>query len=208
MSECPMSDFTATSWACLRRRPKQQRSRDRVGLILDAAASILTSDGPSGTTITAVAAHTGLATSSIYDYVVGDRELIGAVAERGLARIYLELVEIVGTPQSVAELIESLSAGLQMYVRRYRDEPGLQQALAFADADPTLAMVNLTDTRRNAKVFERALAPLRPGVELRHTALLVTHFGGAFAGLVSLVDDEEAEALTAEFERLLLRILA
>jgi AcrR family transcriptional regulator len=174
---------------------------------LDAAAELLASEGPDGTTITAVADRAGLATSSVYDYVEGDRELIGAVGERGLERIHFTLVELVGEPQTVDALRASMSSGLRMFLDRFKSEPGLKEALAFMDADPELAHINLADTRRNAKLVVDAAATLLPEAELNTVVLLMTHLSGALASLASRVEPDEAEQLIVAFEALLGQVL-
>ncbi len=186
----------------LRRQPKQQRSRERVDLILDAAADLLAQVGPGGTTITAVSEATGLATSSIYTYVEDDRRLIGAVLERGLELIRQTVIEIVGNPATLENFVEALSVGTSTYINAYRTQPGLREALAFAEADPELAGINLADTRRNTATILAALEPLVPDVDHSHAALLLTHFAGALASLVATVDEQEAASLIVEFRRL------
>jgi len=193
---------------CLRRHPQQQRSRDRVDLILDSAALLLASSGPNGTTITAVAEQTGLPTSSIYDYVLSERELIGAVAERGLDRIHQDLVDEVGEPASTADLRASLTACLHLFLERYQTDPGLREALAFVDADPQLMQINLADTRRNADVIHAAIVGLDPGADVASAVLLLTHLSGSLAGLAARVTAVEADDLVAQFERLLLLLLS
>jgi len=192
----------------LRRQPRQQRSRDRLNAILDAGADLLATVGPAGTTITAVAAQAGLATSSIYDYVEGDRELIGAVAERGLDRIHVELTAVLGDLNSLDELLPALSSGLRLFLGRYQMDRGLREALAFVDADPALMTINLADTRRNAALITDALGRFEPDAGLETAVLLVTHLSGALANLAARVDDDEAERLIVEFERLLAVMLS
>jgi len=193
---------------CLRRHPQQQRSRDRVDLILDSAALLLASSGPNGTTITAVAEQTGLPTSSIYDYVLSERELIGAVAERGLDRIHQELVDEIGEPASTADLRASLTACLHLFLECYQTDPGLREALAFVDADPQLMQINLADTRRNADVIHAAIVSLDPGADVASAVFLLTHLSGSLAGLAARVTAVEADDLVAQFERLLLLLLS
>lgn len=200
VSEEPAAPLILT---CLRRQPKQQRSRDRVNQILDAASSLLATAGPNGTTITAVAEQTGLATSSIYAYVEGDRELIGAVAERGLEAIHEGFVEFVGNPTTIAELRESLTAGLHAFLQLYESDLGLRAAMAFIDADPELRYINVNDTRRSTQVVLQAIAPLRPDVDLSHAAMLLVHLSGALANFAVLLDSDEAAGIVAEFERLI-----
>jgi len=175
-------------------------------LILDGAAELLGAVGAGGTTITAVAERTGLATSSIYAYVEGDRELIGAVAERGLERVHKHLVEILGNPSSDEELGAVLSQGLMMFLDRYESDVGMRQAIAFVDADPELMHINLADTHRNAEAIWAAVSRFQPAIDAS-TVLLLVHLSGALAGLAASVSEPEAKKLISEFERLTVLML-
>lgn len=191
----------------LRRQPQQERSRQRIELILDAAAELLSEVGAAETTITAVADRTGLAPGSIYEWVADDRRLIGAVAERGLDSIHHELVASFGQPATIEVAAVQLTASLHRFIGRYESDVGLRQALAFIDSDPELCVINLADTRRNAAAIESALSPLLPGVDLQPRMLLVTHLSGSLAALIAQVEPVEAATLVAEFEDLIARAL-
>jgi AcrR family transcriptional regulator len=187
----------------LRRQPVQARSRERVDAILDATSQLLAEVGASGTTITAVAARVGLAAGSVYEYVESERELIGAVAQRGLDALHVDLVSAIGSPETADELIDSTNSALDLFLDRYRLSPGLRQALAFIDADPELAAINLADSRRNAAAFEAAIAVTRPDVDFGVSALLLTHLTGALAKLTLQVPPAEAGRLVAAYRALI-----
>jgi len=193
---------------CLRRQPQQKRSRERVALILDTAAEMLSEVGASSTSITAVAKRANLAPSTIYEWVHGDRELIGAVAERGLDSIHRDLIETLGQPVSSAAAIDAVRDGLHLFLNRYRNETGLRQALAFMESDPVLTLVNLEDTRRNAAAVEAVLAPFHPGVDLAPRILLITNLAGSLAALIAQHSLDESAVLVAEFEAMITAALS
>lgn len=171
--------------------------------ILDAAAELLATDGPDGTTITTVADRAGLATSSVYDYFEDDRSLIGAVAERSLDQMHHDLIASIGSPTSLEEMAASASDSLRLFLGRYEQDVGLREAVAFVDADPTLMHININDSRRNAAIIGPLVAGLRPGVDLAPAVFLMVHLSGALASLVARVDTDEAAQLIEQFERLL-----
>lgn len=187
----------------LRRVPLQQRSRDRLTLILDTAADVLSTHGPAGTSITAVAARAGLPASSVYDYVAAERELIAAVAERGLQQVHDDFVAILGEPDTVDELARALSVALTMFLRRYKSNPGFKEALAFIDADPQLMQINLADTRRNAALIAHAVTAVLPNAHVDVAALLITHLSGSLADLAARVSEAESKLLVEQYEQLI-----
>jgi AcrR family transcriptional regulator len=192
----------------LRRQPSQARSKARVDAILDAASALLSEAGASGTTITAVSERIGIAPSSVYEYVESDRQLIGAVAQRGLDALHSDLVATIGSPSSVEEATHALGKALDLFLDRYHSAQGLRQALAFIDADPELAAINLADSRRNAAAFEAAIAPFRSGVDSGVTGLLLTHLTSALAGLTLQVPADEAKQLVDAYRNLVTNLLS
>ncbi|MEM7272231.1 MAG: hypothetical protein AAF547_04035 [Actinomycetota bacterium] len=195
----------------LRRRPKQDRSRRRVDDLLDAAAQLLDEAGPSGTTITAVAARTGQPPSSVYEWVAGERDLIAATAERSLDRLHRDLVRSLGRPSTRDEALAAVDGALTLFLDRYRSEPGLRASLAFLEADPELAAINLADSRRNAAAIADVIGPFATGPgdgPLEDSVLLLIHLSGALARLCDQVPGPEARRLETEFRAVLTVLLA
>ncbi len=65
-----------------RQIPKQQRSRDKVGLILDAAIQVLERNGERGFNTNAVAERAGVSIGTLYRYFPDKEAVLIALAER------------------------------------------------------------------------------------------------------------------------------
>lgn len=124
------------------RQPQQERSRLRVGRILDAAESLLVTSGYDALTIRQIALDAGVPTGTIYQFFPDKSAIIDVLAERYLAMFAgamtaLEAHEPVGTPDELVEVL------LGTFVDLYRRHPGyralwlgrhLSPALLEADA--------------------------------------------------------------------------
>src|SRR5687767_6965859 len=99
-----------------RKSPKQQRSREMVEIILDAAARIFVKEGYAATTTNRIAAAAGVSVGSLYQYF-GSKDAIAVELLRRYRERLLELVaERLGTmhteratlEQALRSLLEAL----------------------------------------------------------------------------------------------------
>lgn len=114
----------------LRTVPIQQRSNQRMQDLLDAAASIIASEGIDAVTTTAVAYHSGSSVGVIYRYFPNIDSLLRALAHRNLQR-YLARVEE-GSDLTPDVPWSSWDLTLDSFVDMCRSEPSFRQ-LGFGD---------------------------------------------------------------------------
>ena len=114
--------------ASLRTRPVQQRSAQRVTLLLDAAAAIIDEKGFDGLTTTDVASRSDSSVGVVYRYYPNIQSLLLALAARNLERFMARATEV------LAEVPPSWLAGLDpvidVSIHMMRNEPGFR-ALRF-----------------------------------------------------------------------------
>ena len=77
----------------MRRQPRQQRSRDMVTLLLDAAEQEIGVRGLANTTTNHVAARAGVSIGSLYQYFQDQRAIVDAIQHRNVARLITTLDE-------------------------------------------------------------------------------------------------------------------
>jgi AcrR family transcriptional regulator len=127
----------------IRKPARQQRSRETVDVILEAAAHILAAEGFEGATTNAIAQRAGVSIGSLYQYFPNKAALVRALNERHTHQV-LELfqrrfADVGATP--LAEAVRSLVAG---FVEAHRVNPALHRVLVAEES-----RVNArTETRR------------------------------------------------------------
>jgi AcrR family transcriptional regulator len=105
-----------------RRAPSQQRSRERVGRILDAAATLITEHGVDRLSTRAIATRAGVPVASLYRYFADRDEIILALVQRDTAEMDEQVAEAVGALE--APTIRSLiTATMRAFVRVYHRRP-------------------------------------------------------------------------------------
>lgn len=122
--------------AHLRRPPSQQRSRERVERILDAAAGIVVDQGLDGLKVSDIAKKAGVPLGTVYQFFARKDDIVYALAQRFADR-FGEVLEatLAGVPADIGwrELLDRL---LDAYADFYRGEPGLRELWVGARLDP------------------------------------------------------------------------
>lgn len=104
-----------------RRRPVQERSRDMVERILDAATRVLAGRGYAGASTNRIAAEAGISVGSLYRYFSDKDEIVGELRMRSTADIMDGLTESMSravtlpTREAIRQVLGTLVAGLQRH---------------------------------------------------------------------------------------------
>ncbi len=143
----------ATDKVVMRTEPIQQRSSERITLLLNAAATLIDDAGIDGVTTSAVAKRSTSSVGVVYRYFPNIQSLLRALAARNMQR-YLERVWQ-GVENSPPEPWSSFDSTLDAFMEMTRSEPGFR-ALRFGDV-----------------IDQRFISP-----ELSNNAMLAREFAG------------------------------
>ena len=116
------------SLTSVRTEPVQQRSSERITLLLDTAASLIDEKGIDGLTTSDVAARSHSSVGVVYRYFPNIQSLLRALAARNMER-FLSAVFIT-IDENPGGWLTELDAILDIYADLSRDEPGFR-ALHF-----------------------------------------------------------------------------
>lgn len=145
-----------------RRVPQQQRSRDTLRRVLEAADALLTRDGAAALSMSRLAAEAGVAVGSIYAYLPDKESIVEALA-LGYWTAFAERVAAVAEADEAAPVPEPTDAVFDTLADCFRERPGFR-ALWYGG----LRTEQVRDTTRGVRVtvaasVERVLATHRPG---------------------------------------------
>lgn len=189
----------------LRRRPAQQRSRERVEKLLGAAAELIAAAGSDGLKMSEVAARAGVPIGSLYQYFPDKSALIHALSERYFAegrRCVENGLAAAETPDDLARAFEAL---VDEYHALFRQEPVLCDIRSGTQADRSLRALDLADARANGAILADAIRRVGTHVDaetLRAEATLIMHFGESTMRLALQAGAPESEALVAAYKRM------
>jgi len=111
-----------------RKRPTQERSRETMAWIRQAAEELLTEDGRAALTTTRVAERAGVSIGTLYQYVSSVDELMALLVEAHLERERAALVSVLSEVSSLP-LSEILDRLVDAFVGVFSDDPVLSAAL-------------------------------------------------------------------------------
>jgi AcrR family transcriptional regulator len=140
----------------VRTEPVQQRSTQRVALLLDAAAELIDENGIDGLTTSDVAARADSSVGVVYRYFPNIQSLLRALASRNM-RVFTDRV-FASLQEESADWRTALDESMDAFVDMNRTTPGFR-ALRFGDV-----------------IDERFLQP-----ELSNNAVLARAFAGMLA---------------------------
>ena len=115
----------------LRRRPSQQRSRQRVERILDAAGDLVAEQGYEGTTTSLIARRARVSPGSFYQFFADKRAAVKALSARNLA-VFAERLDATVVAGNLPHWWDALEAAFDIYVDLCRHNPGFR-AVRFGD---------------------------------------------------------------------------
>jgi AcrR family transcriptional regulator len=187
------------------RKPVQERSRQRVADITDAALVLLREGGVERCTMAAIAVQAGLTPTSVYRYFPDAAAVIGAVAEEMLEGMHVELVMNLSKVDSEETARAALRKSLRTYHRGFVQDRALRELWAGTFATPELVALNIADSRRNGVLIADTIVPWSSldRVTLRTRAFLIAHFTGAGISLLLETPPAESKRLLREMEHLI-----
>lgn len=193
-----------------RKQPEQRRSRARVERILDQAASLISETGVDGMTMSALAESAGVSLPSIYRYFSSKQAIIERLALRYAERVRTEFLGAMGPVATRAEARTAIAGAMAVYWRLYRDDPTFAAVWSAMVADPTLAALDLEDSRHNGLLLADAIADVAaPGdTDPALLGFLASHLAGSVVRIAVQLEAAEADALIdAMVERVLPALL-
>lgn len=108
----------------LRRRPSQDRSTQRLALILDTTARLIDEVGPSGLTPALIARNAGMSGPAIYRYFADIDAIVGALASRNLDVFLHATADLLSDPDLTWE--KAIEGSVDNFSRMYTQMPGVR----------------------------------------------------------------------------------
>ncbi len=182
----------------VRRKPSQERGKEKVALILDAAKSLIGSRGNDAVSMREIAKHCGIAPSSIYQYFPDKNALLAAIMEESFEKIrdmlestFSEITDLPGVTKAVENAVD-------YYYKLFIDEPLLATIWASVQANTVLRDMDIKDSKRNAERLTELMCNLYPHLsrnEVYDTYLLFTNMIDSTVRLALTMGNKEGKRL-------------
>ena len=133
--------------AALRRTPRQQRGRERVERLLEAASRLIAEKGSDALRMSEVAAGAGVSIGSLYQYFPDKAAILRTLAERYLAEDRVCIAEALSAVREPGDLPAAFAGLLDIYYRVCLAEPVRREVWSGTQADPQLRTLMLAENR-------------------------------------------------------------
>ncbi|MDQ1571374.1 MAG: hypothetical protein QOF79_2048 [Actinomycetota bacterium] len=142
--------------AKVRTEPVQQRSTQRVTLLLDVAAELIDEVGIDGLTTSDVASRSESSVGVVYRYFPNIQSLLRALATRNMQEFMEKVFGLIATDSS--DWREVINAAIDSFVSMNRTVPGFR-ALRFGDViDERFIEGDLSNNAQLARAFAQLIA--------------------------------------------------
>ena len=185
-----------------RRVPEQDRSRQRVEQILDAAITCIAAEGVDAMTMSGLATAADVSLPSIYRYFPSKQAIVRVLVERYAVVVRQRLTDALGDGvEGPDDARAAVARALDAYWALYRQDDAFAAVWGAAVADPALAQLDIDDSRTNGHLLAQALVSVVPQVapaDLERRAFLASHLAGAAVRLAIQLPEVEGDAVIAD----------
>lgn len=195
----------------LRRLPQQARSRERVNLILDAAAQVFEDVGYEAASTELIAACAQTSIGSLYRFFPDKSTILFALAEcfaEQMRKVFTETFDAAAVNKPLAKV---LSETVDAFDRLYTTQPGCRVVMLQSRVSQELQAMNQRVDRDIVIQLEAFFAQRQSTMlpeQCRLAALISVEIAGSLQ-LLSLAQDEQLQQqIVAETKQVLIRYLS
>lgn len=191
--------------AVIRRKPTQERAKERVERILAAASELITQTGSDAVRMSEIASRAGVPIGSLYQYFPDKPAILRMLALRVMERVREGLKESLAGIETTKEARIRVDQLLEGYYALFITEPDVRDIWSAIQSDKTLQVLDIEDSRVNGKVVFDALKHLVPKRDLPRFEIgcfLLMQLTGAAVRLAIAVDRKEGDRLMKEYRAL------
>eukprot|EP00435_Cladocopium_sp_Y103_P077268 s1_g1007.t1 len=194
----------------VRKIPTQARAKERFERILDAARSLIEENGSEHLKMSDVATRAGVPIGSVYQYFPDKAAIIITLAERIMELVHDGLAQAMGEVTCLEEGEAALKSTLMAYYELFLAEPVACDIWFGIQADKTLNVLDIEDSRANGEIVFRTLkkfTPKRDWKRLETACFLVMQLTGMAVRLAISVDRKEGDRIMSVYQDMIRREL-
>lgn len=183
-----------------RRKPKQERSRERIDAILSTTMRLIGEKGIDAVTMKEVGALAGGPIATVYHYFPNKSAILAMLYERFSEVSRARLTDIIADVREAKDVIAAADRLLDDYLGRVAGDPAIQDLQNAIQADKALKNLDIAETRHQARMFcDHVIALIEPGKheQFERMVLLIFQLAGGVVRL-ALAEGEMESRRTIE----------
>ena len=202
---------TKTDQLAPRRRPSQDRSRDRVERILDATAALLGDTPVDKITTAAIAEEAGVPIGSVYQYFPNKLAVLAELARRVMEQVDTKTASLIAGDFGVLPWDQAIDRAIDATMQGYAEQPGYLQLLLSIRPTPEFRLITDESNARVAALLalHPALQAVIPADRIELVTRAAIHAANSLQDWALSSDDSAlANRITSEMKTLLKGYLA
>ncbi|MGB5349837.1 MAG: TetR/AcrR family transcriptional regulator [Polyangiales bacterium] len=176
-----------------RRRPSQERSRDRVERILDATSALLGDTPVDKITTAAIAEQAGVPIGSVYQYFPNKLAVLAELARRVMEEVDLKTASLIAEDFGVLPWDQAIDGAIDATIEGFASQPGYLQLLLSIRPTPEFRAITDESNERVAAMlaFHPALQRLIPANRIQLVTRAAIEAANALQDWALSEDDPE-----------------
>ncbi|KRB49832.1 TetR family transcriptional regulator [Rhizobium sp. Root708] len=190
----------------LRRKPKQERSIQRLDLILSAAETIIAEKGVNAMRMTELAIAANVPIGSVYQYFPEKAAIVKALFDRNASAIQYKIANAFSDVTSVDHALEVLASTIDWHYDDYRNDAAYLGIWMGTETDQDLLKLNIEHSGRIAGIFHdtvRRIAPELANADMEARTYLFSHLLGASIRLAVVTEASLARRILDEWKNVI-----
>jgi AcrR family transcriptional regulator len=191
------------------REPRQERSRYKVQLILEATQRLLEKGGLDALTTNAVAASAGVSIGTLYQFFPNKEAILDTLAERETAEMSARVMAVM-EDATIASPEERIGAVVRVVAASYGWRHGAHRlVMAHSLARGSNRLAPLLSRMTAHLAGERQVGPIRRALGHADAFVLAHAFGGVLRAMTAEIDDAPSqEDIAQALTKLVVRFIA
>ncbi|MBZ9705248.1 TetR family transcriptional regulator [Mesorhizobium sp. ESP7-2] len=189
-----------------RRRPKQERSRERIDAILSTTMRLIGEKGIDAVTMKEVGMLAGGPIATVYHYFPNKSAILAMLYERFSEVSRARLTAIIADVREARDIIAAADRLLDDYFGRVAGDPAIQDLQNAIQADKALKNLDIAETRHQAKMFcDHVIALLEPDKheQFERMVVLIFQLAGGVVRLALAQSDAESRRTIEDYRAII-----
>jgi len=189
-----------------RRKPKQERSRERIDAILSTTMRLIGEKGIDAVTMKEVGALAGGPIATVYHYFPNKSAILAMLYERFSEVSRARLTDILADVREAKDVIAAADRLLDDYLGRVAGDPAIQDLQNAIQADKALKNLDIAETRHQARMFcDHVTALIEPGKheQFERMVLLIFQLAGGVVRLALAEGDAESRRTIEDYRSII-----
>ncbi|WP_322418701.1 TetR/AcrR family transcriptional regulator [Mesorhizobium huakuii] len=189
-----------------RRKPKQERSRERIDAILSTTMRLIGEKGIDAVTMKEVGALAGGPIATVYHYFPNKSAILAMLYERFSEVSRARLTDILADVREAKDVIAAADRLLDDYLGRVAGDPAIQDLQNAIQADKALKNLDIAETRHQARMFcDHVTALIEPGKheQFERMVLLIFQLAGGVVRLALAEGQAESRRTIEDYRSII-----